>query len=38
MLPCPLTNFEIRKYQNQPRFNGANLQKRSFTKSKGCGI
>ena len=22
MLPHPLTNFEIRKYQNEPRFNG----------------
>ena len=22
MLPYPLTNFEIQKYQNEPRFNG----------------
>ena len=22
MLPHPLTNFEIQKYQNQPRFSG----------------
>ena len=22
MLPHPLTNFEIQKYQNEPRFNG----------------
>ena len=22
MRPHPLTNFEIQKYQNQPRFNG----------------
>ena len=31
MPPYPLTNFEIQKYQNEPRFNGAysrdNLQK-----------
>ena len=31
MPPHPLTNFEIQKYQNEPRFNGAysrdNLQK-----------
>ena len=31
MLPHPLTNFEIQKYQNEPRFNGVysrdNLQK-----------
>ena len=31
MPPHPLTNFEIRKYQNEPRFNGVysrdNLQK-----------
>ena len=23
MLPHPLTNFEIQKYKNEPRFNGA---------------
>ena len=22
MLPHPLTNFEIQKYENEPRFNG----------------
>ena len=22
MLPDPLTNFEIQKYKNEPRFNG----------------
>ena len=22
MLPHPLTNYEIQKYQNEPRFNG----------------
>ena len=22
MLPYPLTNFEVQKYENQPRFNG----------------
>ena len=22
MLPHPVTNFEIQKYKNQPRFNG----------------
>ena len=31
MLPHPLTNYEIQKYQNEPRFNGVqyrdNLQK-----------
>ena len=31
MPPQPLTNFEIQKYQNEPRFNGVysrdNLQK-----------
>ena len=26
MPPYPLTNFEIQKYQNKPRFNGVHLR------------
>ena len=25
MAPLPLTNFEIQKYQNEPKFTGVNL-------------
>ena len=36
--PHPLTNFEIQKYENEPRFNGVfsrdNLLEHSFTKIK----
>ena len=38
MPPYPLTNFEIQKYQNEPRFNGVysrdNLPKRNSTEIK----
>ena len=38
MPPHPLTNFEIQKYQNEPRFNGVysrdNLPKRNSTEIK----
>ena len=26
MAPLPLTNFEIQKYQNEPKFTGVNLR------------
>ena len=39
MLPHPLTNFEIQKYQNEPRFSSVysrdNLPKRNSVKIKG---
>ena len=44
MLPHPLTNFEIQKYQNEPRFSGVycrdNLPKRNSveTKDEACII
>ena len=28
MRPHPLTNFEIQKYQNEPKFNGAYSRKK----------
>ena len=38
MTPHPLTNFEIQKYQNEPRFNDVysrdNLPERSSVKIK----
>ena len=38
MPPHPLTNLEIQKYQNEPRFNGVysrdNLPKRNSTEIK----
>ena len=38
MTPHPLTNLEIQKYQNEPRFNGVysrdNLPKRNSTEIK----
>ena len=38
MLRHPLTNFEIQKYQNEPRFNGVFLRNNLPKKSKGWGI
>ena len=37
MLPHPLTNFEIQKYQNEPRFNGV-YSRDSLQKIKDGGI
>ena len=37
MLPHPLTNFEIQKYQNEPRFNGV-FPRNNLPKKKGWGI
>ena len=43
MPPHPLTNFEIQKYKNEPRFNGvfsSNIlpEYNSTEKKKGWGI
>ena len=37
MLPYPLTNFEIRKYQNKPQFNGV-YSRNNLPKVKDGGI
>ena len=34
MLPHPLTNFEIQKYKNEPRFDGVFSRNNSFKKIK----
>ena len=38
MLPHALTNFEIQKYQNEPRFNGVFSRNNLPKKNKGWGI
>ena len=37
MPPHPLTNFDIQKYQNEPRFNGV-YSRDNLQKNKGWGI
>ena len=37
MPPHPLTNFDIQKYQNEPRFNGV-YSRNNLQKNKGWGI
>ena len=32
ILPHPLTNFEIQKYQNEPRFNGVFFSRNNLLK------
>ena len=38
MPPHPLTNFELQKYQNEPRFNGVFLRDNLPKKNKGWGL
>ena len=37
MPPHPLTNFDMQKYQNEPRFNGV-YSRDNLQKNKGWGI
>ena len=38
MPPHPLTNFELQKYQNEPRFNGVFSRDNLPKKYKGWGL
>ena len=38
MSPHPLTNFEIQKYKNEPKFNGVFSRNNLLKKDKGWGI